>query len=163
MKNKNSSFKTVIKDVISFEVDIQTASDFRCLINSLEEMGVCIDFSWYMDSKFNSDDTQFIHIESNSKNRDLSEIGYEKYHYYKSKIVTVNLDYHEDLYFIFSALYFENFTDSIYNFYEGPEATFVSFFIDKSFYKSEMDKENDEFDQSEILELDPDELKLIEY
>lgn len=128
-------YKLIFKNIITFEVDLNTAKDFENLIYELEELGVYMDFIFNIDTKFCTMDTRLIHIEKLKEEVLWEHISTSKYNYYESDVVTVDLKYNTDIYFIFASLYLNKSTSLIYDFYEGKEDVFVSFFVNKFFKK----------------------------
>lgn len=55
--------------------------------------------------------------------------------------MTVNLESNSYLYSIFSTLYFEKMTNTIYDFYKDPDSIYISFFVNKKL-KEKQDIEN---------------------
>lgn len=131
----------IIKNIISFEVDSNTAKEFENLLDELENLGVYMDFIFNIDCKFNKENNKLIHIEKFPTLLSWKEISTKKHHYFKSEVVTVNLESNPYIYSIFSTLYLEKMTNTIYDFYNGPDSIYVSFFVNKRL-KEKQDIEN---------------------
>ena len=117
------------KEALSFEIDKETLEDFKTLIYDLEENGVYMDFTWVEDDTFTNDENKILHIVKNDNIKatwnDLSE---EYGGYYKSSIVTVDLNYIPDIYFIFAPIILNKMTNIVFDFYEGEDNVYISFF-----------------------------------
>lgn len=117
------------KEALSFEIDKETLEDFKTLIYDLEENGVYMDFTWVEDDTFTNDENKILHIVKNDNIKatwnDLSE---ECGGYYKSSIVTVDLNYIPDIYFIFAPIILNKMTNIVFDFYEGEDNVYISFF-----------------------------------
>ena len=117
------------KEALSFEIDKETLEDFKTLIYDLEENGVYMDFTWLEDDTFTNDENKILHIVKNDNIKatwnDLSE---ECGGYYKSSIVTVDLNYIPDIYFIFAPIILNKMTNIVFDFYEGEDNVYISFF-----------------------------------
>lgn len=134
--------KITTKNIISFEVDLKTAKDFEDLISKLENWGVYIDFNFNIDSNFSNEESRLIHIEEINKKNTRDTIFAKKYHYFESKVVKVNLEDNLGLYSIFSAIYLNKMTNLIYDFYEGSDAIYVSFFVNNLLRKKYIEEES---------------------
>lgn len=134
--------KITTKNIISFEVDLKTAKDFEDLISKLENWGVYIDFNFNIDSNFSNEESRLIHIEEINKKNTRDTIFAKKYHYFESKVVKVNIEDNPDLYSIFSAIYLNKITNLIYDFYEGSDAIYVSFFVNNLLRKKYIEEES---------------------
>ncbi len=147
--------KITTKNIISFEVDLKTAKDFEDLISKLENLGVYIDFNFNIDSNLTNEESRLIHIEEINKKNTRDTIFAKKYHYFESKVVTVNLEDNPDLYSIFSAIYLNKMTNLIYDFYEGSDAIYVSFFVNNLLRKKYIEESKISSDLSEnYIDLD---------
>lgn len=142
--------KITTKNIISFEVDLKTAKDFEDLIFKLENLGVYMDFNFKIDSNFTNEESRLIHIEEINKKITWDTIFKKKHHYFESKIVTVNLEDNPALYSIFSAIYLNKMTNLIYDFYEGSDAIYVSFFMNNLFSEKYIEEKSElNYDLSE--------------
>ena len=85
----------------------------------------------------------------------MDTIFAKKYHYFQSKVVTVNLEDNPNLYSIFSAIYLNKMTNLIYDFYEGSDAIYVSFFVNNLLRKKYIEESKISSDLSEnYIDLD---------
>lgn len=158
------------KEALSFEIDKETLEDFKTLIYDLEENGVYMDFTWVEDDTFTNDENKILHIVKNDNIKatwnDLSE---ECGGYYKSSIVTVDLNYIPDIYFIFAPIILNKMTNIVFDFYEGEDNVYISFFKNrymqaiKNSHNNTINKigsiENSENFESEALDLDMEEIE----
>lgn len=146
----------VVKDIISFEVTLQTAKEFTELIDKIEELGVYMDFIFHINNSFNKENSVLIHIEKSKSSLEWEEISENKVDYFKSKVVTVNLEYSPELYSIFSTIYINEITKVIYDFYEGAESIYVSFFVNNFLQEKFKDKDEYKIVYKDLLERDID-------
>ena len=157
-------YKLEEKEVLSFELDNETLSQFEDLIYDLEEKGVYMDFTWVEDYKFTSDKTTMLHIVKNDNLKPKWDyLSKECSNYYKSSIVTVDLSSTPDIYFIFAPIILNKMTNIVFDFYEGEGSVFISFF--KNFYIDSMRKSYFEVDENcedyaEEFDLEEDDLYL---
>lgn len=127
LSNKRYTLKE--NDTLSFEIDNEILEQFKNLIYDLEENGVYMDFIWIENNTFTNDENKILHIVNNDNIKatwnDLSE---DCGGYYKNSIVTVDLKNIPDIYFIFAPIILNKMTNIVFDFYEGEDNVYISFF-----------------------------------
>lgn len=116
-------------DILSFEIDNEILEQFKNLIYDLEENGVYMDFIWVEDNTFINDENKILHIVKNDNIKSTwNDLSKDCGGYYKNSIVTVNLINIPDIYFIFAPIILNKMTNIVFDFYEGEDNIYISFF-----------------------------------
>lgn len=156
LSNKRYTLKE--NETLSFEIDKETLEQFKNLIYDLEEKGVYMDFTWLEDDTFTDDESKILHIvKDNNIKTTWNDLYEECGGYYKSSIVTVDLNNIPDIYFIFTPIILTKMTNIVFDFYEGEDNVYISFFKNRymqpiknlynyTFYESNSLEKSDDFE-----------------
>lgn len=127
LQNKRYTLKE--NDILSFQIDNEILEQFKSLIYDLEENGVYMDFIWVEDNTFTNNESNILHIvKDDSIKAAWNDLSEECHWYYKNSIVTVDLKNIPDIYFIFAPIILNKMTNIVFDFYEGEDNVYISFF-----------------------------------
>ena len=116
-------------DILSFEIDNEILEQFKNLIYDLEENCVHMDFIWLEDHTFIDDENKILHIVKNDNIKvTWNDLSNKCDGYYKNTIVTVDLKNIPEIYFIFAPIILNKMTNIVFDFYEGEDNVYISFF-----------------------------------
>lgn len=156
LDNQNYIFKE--QEVLSLELDKNILDKFKKLVYDLEGIGVYMDFMWKECSQFTDDGSKILHIVKNNIKVKWEELSEECYEFYKSNIVTVDLKSSPEIYFIFAPIILNKMTSIVFDFYEGADDIYISFFKNKSMQKFKNDHDKT-YEITEVI----DDLEVIDF
>ena len=127
LQHRRYTFKE--NHTLSFEIDNEILEQFKNLIYDLENNGVYMDFIWSEDNTFTNDENKILHIVENDSIKAAWKDLYEDCGgYYKNSIITVDLNDIPEIYFIFAPIILNKMTNIVFDFYEGEDNVYISFF-----------------------------------